>query len=305
MSTPFTHFLLKFNQNSPLETDFTEVLETIALKPKMLYFYGKMPENVVLDGKMQRPKTVAIVGSRHNTRYGEEVAYKLAFDLARHGVVVVSGLAYGIDSIAHRAALDAGGKTVAVLGTPIDQIYPRAHEGLAHEIIEKGGAVMSEYAPNTKTYPKTSFLERNRLIAGLSDVVIVVEAAARSGTLNTAMHALDQNKELLVVPGNITSPLSEGCNRLLFQGANPCLGADYVLDLLFPKRKKESLRQPVLFGDTNEEVGILQALTDGERDGERIMGRLGLAPSIFNQTITLMEIKGLVRSLGANRWALR
>ena len=305
MSTPFTHFLLKFNQISPLEAGFTEVLSTIALKPKILYFYGKMPENVVLEGKTQRPKTVAIVGSRHNTRYGEEVAYKLAFDLARHGVVIVSGLAYGIDSIAHRAALDAGGKTVAVLGTPIDQIYPRAHEGLASEIIEKNGVVMSEYAPGALVYPKTSFLERNRLISGLSDVVIVVEAAARSGTLNTATHALDQGKELLVVPGNITSPLSEGCNRLLFQGANPCLGAEDVLDLLFPKRSKRAARQPVLFGDTEEEVGILQALTDGERDGEKIMERLGLTPSLFNQTITLMEIKGLVRSLGANRWAMR
>lgn len=305
MSTLFSHFLTKFNRISPLETNFTEVLDAIALKPKMLYFYGKMPENVVLDGKPVRPKTVAIVGARKNSRYGEEVAYKLAYDLARHGVVVVSGLALGIDSIAHRAALDAGGKTVAVLGTQIDQIYPREHEGLAREIIKNGGAVMSEYAPNVKIYPKTSFLERNRLISGLSDIVIVVEAAARSGTLNTATHALDQGKELLAVPGNVTSELSEGCNKLILQGANPCLGSDYVLDLLFPKRQSRKQEQPQLFGDTEEEVGIMQAILAGMRSGEEIVRRLKMPANLFNQTITLMEIKGLVRSLGANNWALR
>ena len=303
MSTPFPHFLLKFNQISPLETNFTEVLETIALKPKILYFYGKMPENTLFDGKMRRPKTVAIVGARRNSPYGEEVAYKLAYGLARHGVVIVSGLAYGIDSIAHRAALDAGGKTVAVLGTPIDQIYPREHEGLAREIIEKDGAVMSEYGPGVVVYPKTSFLERNRLISGLSDVVIVVEAAARSGTLNTATHALNQGKELLAVPGDITSPLSEGCNRLILQGANPCLGLDDVLDMLYPKRKR--VQQELIFGDSKEEVGILKALKNGLKNGEAIMEKLKMTAELFNQTITLMEIKGVVRGLGANNWALK
>lgn len=305
MSTLFPHFLLKFNRISPLETNFTEVLDTIALKPKMLYFYGKMPENVVLDEKLVRPKTVAIVGSRHNTRYGEEVAYKLAYGLARHGVVVVSGLALGIDSIAHRAALDAGGQTVAVLGTPIDQIYPREHEGLAREIIEKNGAVMSEYAPGALVYPKTSFLERNRLISGLSDIVIVVEAAARSGTLNTATHALNQGKELLAVPGDITNPTSEGCNRLILQGANPCLGLDDVLDILFPKRRRRAVRQQLMLGDTEEEVGILRAITDGIKNGEAIMKKLKMPAQLFNQTITLLEIKGVVRGLGANNWALK
>lgn len=297
MSTLFPHFLSKFNQISPLETKFTEVLDAIALKPKILYFYGKMPEN-----GDRRPKTVAIVGSRRNTRYGEEVAYKLGYELARHGVVVVSGLAYGIDSIAHRAALDAGGITVAVLGTPIDQIQPSAHMDLAREIIEKGGAVMSEYAPNARILPKVSFLERNRLISGLSDIVIVVEAARRSGALNTAMHALDQNKELLVVPGNITSPLSEGCNRLIKQGANPCTSAEDVLELL---GGKPMLIQKTIFGDTKEEVQILKTIKNGIAAGEEIVKALKMPAAIFSQTITMLEIKGAVRSLGANHWALR
>lgn len=312
MSTLFAHFFHKINQISPLETNFTEVLESIALKPKILYFYGKMPENVVEmskngpSGPPKRPKSVAIVGSRHNTAYGEEIAYKLAYELARRGVVVVSGLAYGIDSIGHRAALDAGGKTVAVLGTPIDEIYPRDHEGLAREIIEKGGAVLSEYAPGAIVHPKTSFLERNRLIAGLADAVVIVEAAARSGTLNTAMHALDQGKDVFAVPGNVTSPLSEGCNRLLRQGAMPCVSVEDVYEVLFPgKKMHHCAKQPMIFGDTEEETAILKCLSDGIRDGDEIIKRGGISAALFGQTVSLMEIKGLIRSLGANKWALK
>ena len=155
MSTLFSHFFQKFNQISPLEANFTEVLDAIALKPKTLYFHGKMPENMSkmeksatlkqhknttkssTKNRTERPKSVAIVGARRNTRYGEEVAYKMAYELAKHGVVVISGLAYGIDSIAHRGCLDPGGVTVAVLGTPIDHIYPTAHKSLAKEIIDK------------------------------------------------------------------------------------------------------------------------------------------------------------------------
>lgn len=306
MSTLFSHFFQNFNEIRPLESDFTEVLEAIVLKPKMLYFYGKMPENIIKNGKPERPKTVAIVGSRKNTRYGEEVAYKMSYELAKRGVVIVSGLAFGIDSIAHRAALDAGGKTVAVLGTPINQIYPTCHKSLAEEIVQTGGAIISEYAPGTKIYPKSSFLERNRLISGLSDVVVVVEAAARSGSLNTAAHALSQGKEVFAVPGNITNPYSEGCNRLILQGANPYLGPDDLLNLLFPERLKKKKRPGdlPLFGDTEEETKILQALSEGVRDGEKIAEMLGIEVAALNEALTLLEIKGLVRSLGMNNWTL-
>ena len=303
MSTLFSHFFTKINQISPLEHEFTEVLDTIALKPKTLYFHGKMPENVVKSGKSMRPKTVAIVGSRHNTRYGEEVAYKLAYELAKKGIIIVSGLAYGIDSVGHRAALDAGGLTVAVLGTQIDHIYPRNHLSLAKEIVEKGGAIISEYAPGAKIYPQTSFLERNRLISGLSDAVIVVEAAARSGTLNTAAHALNQGKEVFAVPGNITSPYSVGCNKLIKQGALPCTEADDVLSIIAPELLKKP-KKSIIRGDTEEENIILAALQAGLRDGEKIMQTAGISATTFNETITLLEIKGLVRPLGANHWGL-
>ncbi len=307
MSTLFSHFFEKINQISPLECNFTEVLDAIALKPKTLYLYGKMPQNVVKNDRKIRPKTVAIVGSRHNTKYGEEVAYKLAYELGKRGVIVVSGLAYGIDSIGHRGCLDAGGITVAVLGTPIDQIYPRNHTSLAKEIIEKDGMIISEYAPGAKVYPKISFLERNRIISGLADIVVVVEAAEKSGSLNTATHALAQGKEVFAVPGNITNPYSQGCNKLIKQGAIPYTEPDDILRELFPEdfaKKYKKLKQSNSIGDTDAETAILKALAAGARTGDDIMKISLLPPEVFNQTITLLEIKSRVRALGMNNWGL-
>lgn len=337
MSTPFSHFFEKINCFSPQEHHFTEVLDAIAVKPKMLYSYGKMPENVV--------KTVAIVGARHNTKYGEEVTHKLAYELAKRGVAIISGLAFGIDSIAHRAALEAGGTTVAVLGTPINEIYPRNHLPLAKEIIFKGGAIISEYAPSLPEYQnaplalgesawdgtkwhscqkddipellehpvylrrrvdrKISFLHRNRIISGLADIVIVVEAAEKSGSLNTAAHALEQGKDIFAVPGNITSPLSQGCNRLIREGAMPYTCVEDILHLIFPEEfaaKHKNKLQLRLMGDTPVETAILQAIYAGERNGEDIIAKANLTPVEFNEAITMLEIKGMVRGLGGNVW---
>ena len=326
MSTLFSHFFEKINQISPLESNFTEVLDSIALKPKLLYFYGKIPNNVAKNGKKERPKTVAIVGSRHNTRYGEEVAYKLAYELAKKGVIIISGLAYGIDSIGHRAALDAGGITIAILGTRIDDIYPKNHQALASEIIDNKGVIISEYAPyslvNAPLAPaefidkisgkrridqKSSFLYRNRLIAGLSDAIVVVEAAEKSGSLNTATHALNQGKEVFAVPGNITNPYSQGCNKLIRQGAYPYTEPDDILNILFPEdyiKKHKKHAQLKLFGDTDVETKILQALYTGARSSDEIIEITHLPPEIFNETITLLEIKSKIRSLGLNNWGL-
>ncbi len=382
MSILFSQKLGQNNEIRPQEAIFTEVLSTIAVTPKMLYFYGKMPENGVknvvkfttkngvkvaerrsnyntkiqlelLDGlssgrnfagqKSQRiveevdkkadlaqnvrPKTLAIVGTRKPTAYGREIAYELAYAAAKRGVVVISGLAYGIDSIAHRGALDAGGVTVAVLGTPIDQIYPRAHLGLAEEIVAKAGCVMSELAPGAEFHAKACFLQRNRLISGLADVVVIPEAAERSGSLNTAAHALEQGREIFAVPGDITKPMSAGCNRLIRQGAMPYLGVEDVLEVLFPpesKYKKSakvgqkmaydgvngagvlgSVDEPALRGDTLAETAILRALASGLRDGEEILAKTGISVVDFNQSTTMLELKGQIRALGANRWCLK
>ena len=297
MSILFSQNLSKNNEIVPQEADFTEVLSSIAVTPKKLYFYGKIPQ--------KRLKTVAIVGTRKPTKYGEKVAYELAYAVAKRGAVVVSGLAYGIDSIAARGALDAGGITIAVLGTPIDQIYPRTHLGLAERIVTQGGCVMSELPPGTNFLPKVCFLQRNRIISGLADVVVIPEAAERSGSLNTAAHALEQGREVFAVPGNINQPLSMGCNRLIQQGAMPYLGPDDVLNLLFPpqkKRKSAQMQLPV--GDDEAETQILQMIANGVQDGELILERTNLDVSEFNRTITLLEIKGRIRSLGANNWML-
>jgi len=305
MSILFSQNNLKNNEIRPQEADFTEVLCHIAVVPKMLYFYGKMPE--------KRLKSVAIVGMRKPTAYGREIAYDLAYKAAEKGAVVVSGLAFGIDSVAHRAALDAGGITVAVLGTAIDQIYPAAHRGLAEEIIEKGGMVMSEVAPGVRfqwqNEAKKCFLERNRLIAGLSDMVVIPEAAERSGSLNTAMHALDQGREIFAAPGDIARPMSRGCNRLIAKGgAMPYLGSEDVLGALFPAprgRKGRKEVQMALMGDNEIETVILELIAGGMVDGEEILAASGLAVSEFGQQMTLLEVKGRVRALGANRWALK
>lgn len=294
---------MKIKQISPLKHNFTKVLEAIALMPKMLYYYGELPEMRSNDGG-DRVKTVAIVGARRNTPYGEEVAFQLAKGLAQRGVIVVSGLAYGIDAVAHRGALAGGGVTVGVLGTSIDRIYPMRNIGLAKEMIAKEGAVISEYAPGTKMYP-WRFLERNRIIAGLADAVVVVEANVRSGSLNTAMHALEQGKDLFAVPGDINRPMSQGCNKLIAQGATPYTELNDVLRVLFPDMDEQNeSKQMSLLGDNQAETLILQAMAEGEREGEVLLRKTGLEVSEFSRTITMLEIKGRIRGLGMNRWAL-
>jgi len=292
---------MKIKTIRPQENKYTQGLDSIALKPNLLYYYGDWPE--------QRIKSVAIVGARRNTKYGEEIAFKLAKALAEKGIIVVSGLAYGIDSIAARGALAGGGKTIAILGTEIERIYPREHTKLAEEIVEKGGVVASEYHLGDELYDhRACFLARNRIISGLSDVVVVVEAREKSGSLNTAAHALEQGKDLFAVPGDINRITSQGCNRLIASGANPYLGVEDFVRYLFPtsrrKSKKNMEQQISLFANTDDERAIMELLAAEVRDGDEIMERLEMDVSTFNQTITMLEIRGAIQSLGANYWTL-
>ena len=289
---------MKINKISPQENKYLQILENIAVMPKMLYYYGSWPK--------ERVKTVAIVGARRSTKYGEEIAYKLAKELGKRGIIVISGLAYGIDSLAARGALDGGGKTIAILGTEIGNIYPKQHIKLAEKIVEHGGVVASEYKGGDKLDPKWSFLERNRIISGLADAVVVVEAAEKSGSLNTASHAIALGKDLFAVPADLTRVMSAGCNRLIQKGANVYLGVEEFLDYLVPKKKSKKAReeQISLFGDTEEEKQILKLIAEGVRDGDEIMEKLDMPVQIYNQTVTMLEIKGAITSLGANHWTL-
>ncbi len=285
---------MKINSIIPEEHIYLRSLHGIDESPKRLYFIGKLPEG--------RPPTVAIVGSRKPTGYGKEVAERLASELARQGVVIVSGLALGIDGIAHRAALSAGGMTIAVLANGLDQVYPSSHRQLAKDILSSGGAIMSEYTAGTPPLPH-QFLARNRIESGLADAVIIVEAAIRSGTLSTAAHALNQGREVFAVPGNITSPLSAGCNALIKQGATPLTDSQDVLDIIAPGRQQEQAR--LILGDTPQETAIIELLQHGIRDGDELLEKTRLEAVEYTQALSMLEIKGIIKALGNNQWTLR
>lgn len=282
------------NKKSPDKQEFTQRMCDIAKVPKSLWYTGKLPKNA---------PSVAIVGSRKPTEYGRHVTQKLASQLAARGVIIVSGLALGHDGLAHRGALDGGGITIAVLGSGLNELTPRTNRGLAEEILKRDGAIISEYEPDLPVHAG-SHLERNRLISALADVVVVVEAGFRSGTLNTAMHALEQGRELMAVPGNITSPLSVGCNKLIAQGATPVTSTDDVLEKLGLVSIAENDGDLPLFNNDAERL-VVDLIKSGMSDGEQIIAELGQTVSEFNRTITNLEIAGIVRPLGANRWMLK
>lgn len=294
MSTLSETFPMKINRITPIDHTFLHPLTNIPDPPRVLFYKGALPSC--------HTPSVAIVGTRKPTTYGKEVAQQLAYSLAQKGIVIISGLAFGIDSISHQAALDAGGTTIAVLANSVDRVYPRSHQNLAEGIIANGGAIISEYEPPTEAR-SYQFLARNRIVSGLSDAVIIVEAASRSGTLATAAHALSQGKEVLVVPGNITSPLSKGCNALLKQGAHPIMNSDDVLEIIAPHLLVRQAALPL--GATPLEVKILQLLQEGIRDGDDLLTACGVSTHEFTQTLTLMELSGSIAPLGANQWIIK
>jgi DNA processing protein len=283
---------MKINELTSDYGQYLQIIHTIARKPKRLWYIGDLPTH--------RISTVAVIGSRKPTRYGVEVAHKLAYELASREVVIVSGLALGIDAIAHRAALEAKGTTIAIMPCGLDRIHPMSHRNLAIDIIRGGGALVSEYEPGSVPY-QSNFVARNRIVAGISDAVIVIEATAKSGTMHTAGFALEQGKSVMAVPGNITSVTSEGCNNLIRSGATPitCV-ADVLAELGLAE---EQVGLPL--GDSREEQAILTLIAAGEHDGEDIQKQSGLSPALFSQTLTMLEISGKIRALGANQWTMR
>lgn len=190
--------------------EYPEKLNLLYDKPIVLYMKGNK--------ELLNRFSLAIIGCRESTKYGEQVCKKISYDIAKNKIVTVSGMAKGIDSIAHKATLKANGETIAVIGSGLDNIYPSDNIGLANEIIKNGGLIISEYIIGTKP-TKMNFPARNRIISGLSNGVIVIEAKKKSGTMITVDFALEQGKEIFAVPGNILSENSEGTNELIKQGA--------------------------------------------------------------------------------------
>lgn len=289
---------MEINRICPDEHIFTQRLASIANPPKSLCFMGTLPTSGA--------PVVAIVGSRKPSAYGREVTEQLASDLAKAGCIIVSGLALGIDSIAQRAALEAGGTVIGVIPNELPDISPQTNYKLAMNIIEKGGAILSEWQKGDgKVVNRWSFLERNRLVSGLADAVIITEAAERSGTLNTAAHALSQGRDVFAVPGNITSPLSAGCNALLKQGAYPATEAKDILQIIAPEQLKKSDQSQLPLGSSPEETIIINLIASGVRSGDQLQQQSGLSASNFSTVLTMLEINGVIKPLGANNWTLK
>ncbi len=266
-------------------------LQEIASAPPVLYLKGALESG--------DDAAVAIVGARHATGYGEAVARELAGALARRGLTIVSGLARGIDAAAHRGALEAGGRTLAVLGSGLDQIYPAEHRKLADQVAAQG-AVMSEFPLGTAPL-RLHFPRRNRIISGLSLGVVVVEAGVGSGALITAHHALEQGREVFAVPGRVHARYSEGCNRLIKAGAKLVETWEDVLSELAPHlrrrgpRRTEAPPPPPL---TAAEKQVLDILAHEPLHIDALIVRADLPGGRVASALVGLEMKGLVRQLG-------
>jgi len=254
-----------------------------------------------LSDLLKRPR-IAIVGARGVTPYGRQVTLQLAGKLAEQGIVIISGLALGVDSLAHQAALDAGGLTIAVLPGSIDQIAPSSHRWLAEAIISTGGTLVSEYPSGTFAL-KHNYIARNRLVAGLAQAVLITEAGEKSGSLHTARFALEQGKDVLAVPGNLNSMMSVGTNNLLKSGAT--LVTDYTDILHALKLTGHETKAHEVHGRNANEQKVLDLLLQGITDGEILLIQSELGTIEFNQVLTMLELGGKVRALGANQWGIR
>jgi DNA processing protein len=270
-----------------------ERLKQMADPPAELFTHG-----AELNTLLAKP-CLAVVGSRACSPYGRQVTEQLVQAVARAGVVIISGLALGIDSIAHRAALEAGGLTIAVLPNSVERVYPAGHRQLAEQIINRGGALVSEFQERTSPM-KHQFIGRNRLISGLSDAVLLTEAAERSGSLHTAQFALETGREVFAVPGNITSPGSAGVNNLIKTSANPITSPKDLLDYFGLQKPK----QAILVGGSKEEQAILDLMQQGITAGSELLAKSGVTAVQYNQALTMLEITGGIKPLGNDHWSL-
>jgi DNA processing protein len=276
--------------------EYPALLRQIDDPPALLFVRGSLLPADAL--------AVAIVGSRHATAYGARVAWQLAHGLARAGYTIVSGLARGIDAAAHRGALDAGGRTIAVLGTGVLTVYPPEHAELALEITE-AGALVSEQPPLAEP-SRGAFPQRNRIISGLSLGTVVVQASDRSGALITARLAGEQGREVFAVPGPVDCRMSRGCHRLIRDGARLVESVDDILEELGPLFQEtttldgRTVKSPAELQLGDIERQVLDAV-DGEHDLDGIMAVTGLAASQVIATVGVLEMRRIVRRLPGNR----
>ncbi|MFH0776798.1 MAG: DNA-processing protein DprA [Patescibacteria group bacterium] len=274
--------------------NYPKLLKTIYDPPPVLLVRGEFP--IPADDF-----AIAVVGSRILTYYGRQATHAISRDLAIAGISIISGLALGADAIAHQAALEVGGRTVAVLGNGIDSIYPPRNRSLGEEILSKGGAIISEFPigtpPNAYNFPL-----RNRIIAGLVRGVVVSEGREKSGSLITASLANEFGREVFAVPGSIFSENSVGPIRLIQQGAKPIVAAVDVLDSLELCDLPEKIKVREAIANSAEETQILQILQKTAQHADEISRETGLAASQAAAILSLLEMKGLAKNLGGMHW---
>ena len=275
---------------------YPRYLREIPAAPPVLYVAGEL--------QVADEWAVAVVGTRRLTAYGRQVTRELVAGLARNNVTVVSGLARGIDGIAHKVALEMGGRTLAVLGSGLNCLYPPEHRTLANQIVtERRGAIISEYALDTPPDAK-NFPPRNRIISGLTLGTIVIEAGERSGALITADFAVEQNREVFAVPGNITSRASKGTNRLIQQGAKLVTGVADILEELNLTMVPQQVAVQMALPESAEEAALLQHLSPQPIHVDDLSRASGLPSAEVSSTLTLMELKGMVQQVGGMRYVL-
>lgn len=277
------------------DENYPSLLKEIPNPPKQLYIRGNLPDT--------RSPAVAMVGTRKATQAGIRMAEEMTAELTRYGFVIVSGLAMGIDTAAHRGALGVHGKTIAVLGNGIDEIYPAQNERVAHQILETGGAIISEYPPGEPSF-KQNFIHRNRIISGLSVAVVIIEAPVRSGALATAGFAAEQGRSVFVIPGPTHHTNYVGSHSLIRDGAILATKAADILEDLGVLRAEGGRKQEVGIADSliqfelnTEETLIFEAIKSAGRtlEVDRIAVAVKLEPQVVNQALTGLLLKGLIR----------
>jgi len=276
------------------EKEYPKLLKEIYSPPALLYIKGNLPANLDF--------TLAVVGTRKITTYGQQITPEIVKDLASAGLVIVSGLALGVDALAHQSCLEAGGKTIAVLGSGLDLIYPITNRQLAEKIMEDG-AIISEYPLGTQPL-KQHFPARNRIISGLSLGALVIEGDKDSGSLITARYALEQNREVFAVPGSVYNQASVGPNNLIKMGAKPVTSAGDILEALNLELAQEFMENKIIIPDTKEEEILLQFLSREPIHIDELIKKSKLNTSIVNSALIMMEMKGKVRNLGGMNYVL-
>ena len=279
----------------PTDELYPQLLKEIPHPPMTLYVKGSILSNDQM--------AVAVVGTRKVTPYGKRSTEDLVRDLVRANITIISGLALGADAVAHRAAVDYGGRTIGVLACGLDSVYPASNRLLAEKILNQNGALISELPLGTPPL-RHHFPNRNRIISGLALGTVVVEAASESGALITARHALEQNRQVFAIPGSIYSEVSEGPHNLIKMGAKLAVTAQDILEDLNLGFLQEQLVTQKIIGDTKEEQTVLDQLSREPRHVDMITKNTDLKAGKVASTLTILEMKGKVKNVGAHQYVI-